>query len=897
MAKNDLADILSLDGAWDFSLGDQSRRDSIQVPGCWEMQGFSKFSDGPAVYRREINIPSSWSGKTIQAEFDAVSYACSVRLNGIETGSHRGMWTPFSVDLTQAARPGEQNLLELTIFKPGEHYPMRSSLAGFLPDVATSFGGLWQSARLRVLEFGISDLRVDADVDARCLHVRCRAVAPATWMKLGEWSIEVYQDAQLITREQMEMGTPPLDTRIPLNNMILWDPEHPDLYTVCLSLLEKGQPVAQVRQRVGFRRLSADGSQLLLNNKPFLIRGILSWGWEPDRIAPIYTPQQARAEMRRVRALGFNTIKLCLFVPNQAYFDVADEEGMLLWEEFPLWLPEVTDDLRLTAPREYADIAKLIAHHPSVALCSLGCELSRAVDSEFLGKLNQAVRDSVSNVMVCDNSGSGESYGGLDFDFSDFSDYHPYYDLQYFEPLLDNWRRDWQTPRPWIFGEFCDSDTFRDLDDIIKANNGAKPWWLTTENPVTTWRPESHAVLEEQERLAEAKLGISTVDLVRISYAQSLVIRKYTLETLRRRSGIGGYVITGLRDTPISTSGIWDDFNRPKWTAEEFSTINADALLSLDVDRRRKWIFGGDRPERLDPYNLWSGDNWRWHVILCLGQSGLPAGSLLSWYLRKQEEKPLAAGEIAIEHRLLPGFPEEIGTITCQLPEVQHPAEYRLEMTLSYDVQAISNAWPIWIYPHLPKPPASLAIFDPPGFLDEYGDWLGPVKRLQPEDDPSTYDLILSTELNRVLQAYITGGGRLLLLQQGNAPLPSQRCPFWREAIQLFCDHPLWNKFPQQGYAGMQFFGLASDIAFDIQKISQRYPFLAEIRPILRRLDARQFHVRDYLFEARVNRGILLACALRLQGGAGAQPFGWQRNVAGSAMLHALLDYLDGWQS
>jgi beta-galactosidase/beta-glucuronidase len=152
--------------------------------------------------------------------------------------------------------------------------------------------------------------------------------------------------------------------------------------------------------------------------------------------------------------LGFNLIKLCLFVPNPVYFDIADEEGMLLWLEFPMWLPEVSKDLRVMAPGEYAEITQLVRHHPSLVLYSLGCELSQAVDGEFLGALNQAVRGNVSNVLVCDNSGSGESYGGLDFDFSDFTDYHPYYDLHYFEPLLDQWRRDWQKPRPWIFGEF-----------------------------------------------------------------------------------------------------------------------------------------------------------------------------------------------------------------------------------------------------------------------------------------------------------------------------------------------------------------------------------------------------------------------------------------------------------
>ena len=84
------------------------------------------------------------------------------------------------------------------------------------------------------------------------------------------------------------------------------------------------------------------------------------------------------------------------------------------------------------------------------------------------------MRELASGVLVCDNSGSGEAYGGLPFDFADFVDYHTYGEIHHFEPILDNWLRGWQAPRPWIFGETCDSDGFRDLSELTAANGGAK---------------------------------------------------------------------------------------------------------------------------------------------------------------------------------------------------------------------------------------------------------------------------------------------------------------------------------------------------------------------------------------------------------------------------------------
>jgi len=104
----------------------------------------------------------------------------------------------------------------------------------------------------------------------------------------------------------------------------------------------------------------------------------------------------------------------------------------------------------------------------------------------------------------------------------------------------------------------------------------------------------------------------------------------------------------------------------------------------------------------------------------------------------------------------------------------------------------------------------------------------------------------------------------------------------------------LWSdgRFPQRGFTDLQFFGLASDVAFDSLRLQQALPKGTEITPILQRLDAREFHISDYLFEAVIGNGVFLGCSLRLQGGLGAQPFGWERNVAGGALLSALLSYL-----
>ena len=901
MILNDLAPALSLDGGWSFALGEGAARrwGTVAVPGCWEAQGWDKWTDGPACYRREVFVPATWREQAVFVEFDAVSYAAQVICNGQPLAEHRGLWTPFAVDLSRALQPGQLNTLELIVHKPtnaltGGRYPLRSTLAGFLPDVATTFGGIWQPARLRAFAAGFQDVQVDPDLDSSTVRLRGRAVDLAASTRSLACRAEITcGDAHITVADVSLDPNGEFDVAVPVPNAGLWSPETPILYTARFQLARGDDVVAAWNIRFGFRRLAADGERLLLNGAPICLRGALSWGWEPDAIAPFYTAEQVRAEFRRVRSLGFNLVKLCLFVPNQTYYDIADEEGMLLWQEWPMWLPTITEELRRLAPTEYAAYMRLARHHPSVVVHSVGCELSHAVDEPLLRRLDRTVRSHAAGALVCDNSGSAEAYGGLAVDLADFADYHTYGELHFLEPSLDHWRRDWQAPRPWIFGEFCDCDGFRDLDAIVAANGGTKPWWMTSDIPVSAWRPETVALIEAEERLARAALDRTPRALVEVAAAQSYVVRKYTLEAVRRRRGVQGYVVTGLRDTPIATSGVIDDLGHPKWPPEAFRQFNDDAILCLDVGRSRAWQHGGDRPERLDVHCWAAGTRVRLYIIANHTRPQPVSGAVLEWQTIRLDGTTLASGTITCARALPLGCPAEAGVIEFDLPFQPEAEEFNLFVVLRADDFTCSNHWPLWSFPAAePAWPAGLRLVDPPDLLPEYRAFLPAAARLEGADLAADTPVILTSVLDDAVCAYLRGGGRALLLQFGDGPLPARRGPFWREAIKLLADAPLWRAFPQRGYTDLQFWGLATDVMFDTAHLRDVLPDATAVRPLLRRLDARQFTISDYVLEARVGDGHLIACTLRLHGGQGAQPTGLARNVAGAHLLRLLLDDL-----
>ncbi|MCS6828518.1 MAG: hypothetical protein NZ553_18025 [Caldilinea sp.] len=672
----------------------------------------------------------------------------------------------------------------------------------------------------------------------------------------------------------------------------LWRPEHPVLYDIDVELWIEGTLLVLATERIGFRHLKAEGEQLLLNHRPICLRGVLHWGWDPDSIAPAFSDEQIRREFHVVRELGFNLIKLCLFVPNQRYYEIADEEGVLLWQEWPMWQPEITEELRMILVEEYAAYMRLAAHHPSVVVYSVGCELDQSVDAELLSQLTLLIRRAAPGALVCDNSGTAEAYGGAELDLADFYDYHTYTDLHFFEPMLDHWRRDWRTPRPWVFGEFNDSDNYRDLNAIIAANDGKRPWWMTEENPLHALRPQVAALLDQLQRIEDADLGFTPQELTTLARAQSLTVIKYILEAVRRRSGVGGYVVTGVRDTPINTSGVLDDFGNTKWAAAELRRFNDDAILCLEVDRRRVWKSGGDRPDRLDMFNWRSGDIARFHFILNNAGEALSANAYFEWGIDDLNGSLHMSGSYPLPPEPWLGHPHKVATVQQELPLVTSPTELRLNARICDGVRKIENQWPLWIYPDPHYGAETFAIYDPNGCLRNWGEPFSQTYVIDLENCVMLPHVIVTTTLTSRLMDHLRAGGRVFLMQQGYSPLPTRQVPFWRESIKLLYPHPIWLRFPHRGFTDLQFWGLATDFAFDTSRIKEFLQDTQPVQSLLRRLDAREFYVADYMIEIQIGRGRLLASTLRFQGGLGAQPYGMRRNVVGHYLLCETIRYL-----
>ena len=868
MSENTLSPRISLNGLWDIEIGDKTGK--VNVPGAWEAQGWSVDVDS-AVYRYEFTIPATWSRARLLLRFGAVSYFVEVRINGKIVGTHEGLWDAFTLDITDAALPGATNQIELHITKPSNQkegiYPYRQVLVGFIPYVTTTFGGPWQAISLEAhITPAWMEVQVAPDWETGTVKVRASLdglVSNCTAEILDVNGIILAQST--IQKEQAELR---------VNNPHSWTPQAPVLYTLRLRAEDGNNIVAETTRHFGFRRLHTAGDTLLFNGETVSLRGVLSWGWNPRTLAPNPTDDEIRDEFQRVRELGFNLVKLCLFVPPPRVFEIADEEGMLLWLELPMWLPILTDHLRKQALLEYAAILAKVHHHPSVVIYSLGCELgSDMADAALLAALDRLTREATCSVLVCDNSGSGEAYQGLDFDFADFNDYHFYADLHQFKPLLDHFRRDWRSERPLIFGEFCYSDDYRDPTELT-TNDGMNPWWrdLTgVEGTLERW-----AYSRQEERMAALNLPFTDAELMAWSRQQSFVTRKATLEMVRSRRGMGGYVITGLRDTPISTAGVFDDLNRAKFDAQRFRQFNADSVLVLDQGRARIW-HNGDRPDPQDRFCHTSGQPASLRMVLSHNGPAIEQANL-TWELIPVGASPTRADHLQGRATIaaIPGSPCEVSRIEFVAPAIAEPQQW----TLAAEIEGVAtNTWNLWFYPQVPAWPETLYIYDPAGSLAGYED-------IQHTTIPQTGMLLISSVFTADVAAFVENGGRVIIIQAGMGSLPAIASDFWGESIMLLYNHPLLERFPHQGYADMQFYHIAGD------HVLSELPGVDVVQPVIGRLNARVFDLAYYLVEFQLGQGRGFATTLRLAGGQGDQAVRLSTNIAGKWLLWQMVDQL-----
>ncbi|UOY06122.1 DUF4981 domain-containing protein [Muricauda sp. SCSIO 64092] len=306
----DSPNYLSLNGEWNFFYADsvQARPkdfykegfeldgwDTISVPSNWEMQGFGipiytnikyVFPKNPPFiahelnnngsYRRTFDLPKSWGDKELYLHFAGVSGAMYVWLNGEFVGYNEGSKTAAEFNITKMARPGK-NTVAVQVF--------RWSDASYMEDQDFwRLSGIERDVYIRAKnEVALNDIVLRADLingyKDGALEVAVKLQNTSSSRKRGKVKIMVLDaDAKIYEEEKrlnLKEGYLELMFTKTFANVRPWSAENPNLYTLLVEVLDKkGNTIEATTQQVGFRNIKIENSQLLVNGKPVLLKGV-----------------------------------------------------------------------------------------------------------------------------------------------------------------------------------------------------------------------------------------------------------------------------------------------------------------------------------------------------------------------------------------------------------------------------------------------------------------------------------------------------------------------------------------------------------------------------------------------------------------------------------------------
>ncbi|MCS7482500.1 glycoside hydrolase family 2 TIM barrel-domain containing protein [Umezawaea endophytica] len=377
---------------WDFRVTAGRRSgvwSTIPTPSNWEFHGFGSYNYGSSLvpdekgdYRLTFTPPASWTGRPIFLVFEAAMTDTDVRVNGASAGpTHQGGFYRFRYDVTSLVKPGQPNLLEVTVGKESADNSVNN--AERRGDY-WNFGGIFRPVTL------------EAHPVTRIDHVAVNARADGTFT--AEVALAGVGSAgrivgQIRRLDGSAVGSP-FSTVVPANatratitttadQPLLWTAETPNLYQVDLTLTDGGgSPLHTGTVRFGFRTVEVRaGDGIYVNGKRIVLKGSNRHTFWPT-LGRASSPRLARQDIGLMKDMNMNAVRMSHYPPDSYFLDLCDELGLYVLDELAGWQKRY--DEGVGAPLVAATVKRDV-NHPSILFWDNGNEggWNTALDDDF----------------------------------------------------------------------------------------------------------------------------------------------------------------------------------------------------------------------------------------------------------------------------------------------------------------------------------------------------------------------------------------------------------------------------------------------------------------------------------------------------------------------------------
>jgi len=376
---------------------------TLWVPGSWNSQKPElTYYEGSIWYHKAFDKKDLSPEKRYFIYVGAANYISTVTFNGKELGKHEGGFTPFSYEITDLIRE-KDNFVIIGV--------NNSRAANQIPAKVTDWfnhGGITRDVKLievpssfinnYFISLEKSSISSKTKIINGEIQLTGKVLPQTAQIKIPELNVSKVAD---ISKEGI------CTFSIEVKNLDLWSPELPKLYDI---VLEAGNDV--VKDQIGFRSIETKGKQILLNGKPIFLKGISLHDENPLRKDRANSPEDAAMVLGWAKELGCNFIRLAHYPHQENIVRMADQLGILLWEELPVyWGIDWEDPMVLEkAKKQYTELIYRDYNRASSIIWSIANETMGEPRNKFLISLASHIR-SVDNTRLLSAAGKKDQAG------------------------------------------------------------------------------------------------------------------------------------------------------------------------------------------------------------------------------------------------------------------------------------------------------------------------------------------------------------------------------------------------------------------------------------------------------------------------------------------------------
>ena len=343
--------------------------ETVSLPHTWNaidgQDGGNDYHRGTCWYVRELT-QEELSGETVYLEINGAAMTADVYFNGNHLAHHEGGYSAFRVELTEER--AEKNTLAISVNNADNDtvYPQKADF--------TFYGGLYREVKLisvpeqhfELIKDGTPGIKVTPIVD---LEKKTASVTVETWQNANQVKITVNGETKTV---------PSVDghakAEFMIENVHVWDGvDDPYLYTA-FAKLDSGD---EVSARFGCREYHCDPEKgFFLNGRSYPLRGV-SRHQDLKGKGNALSYEDHKADMAIIKELGANTLRLAHYQHAQEFYDLCDENGIVVWAE----IPYITMHMKNGRENTLSQMRELITqcyNHPCIAVWGLSNEITAA---------------------------------------------------------------------------------------------------------------------------------------------------------------------------------------------------------------------------------------------------------------------------------------------------------------------------------------------------------------------------------------------------------------------------------------------------------------------------------------------------------------------------------------